>query len=348
MAADTGPDTDAGGENALGRLETINLVSSLRDQTTPVMVLDTDLKFVFANKAYLKNTDRTMDDLAGRYVFDVFPEVPERIKVVERKFRRALAGVPTNLRAQPYNLERADGTVEVRHWRATQEPLRDAENKIAFMMQRAEDVTDAIVAKRERALVAQELDHRTKNVMAVVQAMTRMASREYATKEEFADDIIGRISAMSRNHARLYQNDFQGMRVRELIRDELTSLTSKVNFTLSGHDATMVNTHTARDLSMVVHELATNAAKYGCFAVKSGQLAVAWDVVDDHLVINWRESGCGPTPDVKNHGFGTKLLRMVRNIDVLREGTDDGLHAMLTCTDFRAKAAKPDSAHNSV
>ena len=332
--------TSRGADDALARLRSLDFVTTLRDQTTPVMVLDRDLRFVFANDAYLRQTDRTLDAIEGRHVFDVFPEIPERVKVVERKFRRALSGHPTTLRAQPYTLERADGTTEVRHWRATQEGLRDADGDIVFMMQRAEDVTDAVLARRERALVAQELDHRTKNVLTVVQAMTRMASREYETKEEFAQDIIGRISAMSRNHARLYQNDFHGMPVHELVRDELAAITSKANFTLSGRDGVMVNTRTARDLSMVIHELATNAAKHGCFAVEGGHLLVSWVEADEDLLIDWRESGTGPTPPLDDHGFGTKLLRMVRHIDVQREGTEDGLHAKLRCMGHRPKTAK--------
>ena len=97
------------------------------------MVLDTDLVFVDANEAYCKSVQRKKSDLIGNYVFDVFPDTPERIAPIKAEFERTLAGEATRMEAQPYKLELADGTVEDRIWQISQFPIRCDEGKVEFI-----------------------------------------------------------------------------------------------------------------------------------------------------------------------------------------------------------------------
>lgn len=319
--------------SSVDEFDAVPLRDILRDQTTPTMVLDQDLRFVFANTSYRMATGTLDRKLEGKFVFDVFPDIPDRVEHVKARFLEALRGTATRLEVQPFDIETADGKREVRYWQAAQEPLRDRQGDVRWIMQQAHDITDRVRAEEDRALITKELDHRTKNILAVVQGMTRMASRAHADKDEFAADLISRIGAMSRNHARLYANDFMGMSLTDLLRDELGAIGSSQAFSLSGVDV-QLNPAMARDLSMAVHELATNAAKHGCFLKEEGHLHLAWTTVGQDLTIEWFETGLGPVGPLDDTGFGQKLMRMLRLIDVTRVPVESGLHLRVDCAGF--------------
>ena len=313
-------------------LAALNLLDVLREQATPVAIYNLDLRFVFANPAYLAVTGVEFDDIVGRDVFEVFSDKPERVERVREKLLEAANGEASRTRAQEYAIRDADGVRRIHYWRTLQEPLRDADGAIRFIMQTAENVTERVRLRRERELVAEEMAHRTKNVLAVVEAMTRLASRDAEqTKADFAEDLSRRLRAMGRNHTRLYARGFCGLSLRTLLLDELEGIASTDALALHGDDLDLPP-RLAQDLAMVVHELATNAAKHGCFSRPDGALDISWKRVGDQLDILWRESGVEAVEVVHETGFGSKLLRMMTHVKVRREGTPDGLLATLVCT----------------
>jgi len=314
-------------------LQSLSLIDGLVDQMTPTALLDHKFRFVFANRSYAKATHKRVDELLGQYIFDVFPDKPERVKTILDKLKLAANGIASELLVLPFDLIGPDGEKTVHHWKTTQEPLRDGSGNLHWVLLKIHDVTSEVMAQRESEIAAQELDHRTKNVLSVIQAMTRLASREKVSKDEFAADLIGRIGAMSRNHSRLYANDFRGMTVEELLLEELSVIGTADSVTLNGPEVD-INSRMARDLSMVIHELATNAAKFGSFSTDVGRLHVTWSEADEALKIEWQESHDGPVGNLSDKGFGSKLLRMLRDIDVTRSSGPGGLHAVLICSDY--------------
>lgn len=319
--------------NRRGDLARLAFFEVASDWTLPIMVLDRQMRFAYANAAYLALVGWRWEAIADRNVFDIFPEIPDRQDKLRAAFQRTLAGETTRLDAIPYDLRRADGSVEVRYWRAVNTPIRDRTGEVAFLLQHVEDVTANVIQAREKELAAQELDHRTKNVLTVVQSIARMSTQGGRPDGADAADFQKRIVAMSRVHARLYANDFAGASLRDILHDELSFMSAFGAFSLSGVDVEL-NDRVARDLSMIVHELATNAAKYGCFAHEAGRLHVSWEEVGADLVIDWRETGVGPVVIQDGTGFGSKLIRMIPNINVGRWGTRDGLHVVLDCAGY--------------
>lgn len=317
--------------DAMEKLNQLNLTDVFDHLKTPTMILDRDLRFVFANQAYLDMTETDSASVLGEFVFDVFKEGDERVSKITQIFQAALDGETTYLDAQPYDFSYGEVTDDIRYWRAVQEPLRLADGRIGFMLQQAHDVTASVLADLEREMISAELDHRTKNVLAVVQSITRLASRQYEDKQGFTDDLMGRLAAMNRTHSRLHANDFEDMSLTDLIRDEVSTMALDSNFTLSG-DAIPISSRVAKDLSMIIHELATNAAKHGCFAGDLGQLNVSWTRDGDKVYIEWQETGVGHLPPLADTGFGSKLLRMIRTVDCQRSMSQDGMTAKLSFT----------------
>ena len=262
-------------------------------ERTPVVVLDGGLVIVYCNPAYESVTGKSAQSLVGQHVFKAFPESPERMEGVRRAFQKALGGTTSELEAIPYQVDMGAGEPVMRYWQTIQEPLRDRSGRVKWILQRALDVTEKVRTQNRAELVAKELDHRVKNILTVIQAMTRLTRHtDGMSKDEFAEELTGRISAMSRLHSRLYANSFAGIDLKDLLRDEFAAISPSSGFSLDG-PAIRIGTNTARDLSMVVHEMATNAAKHGCFSRQQGHLNLSWKRTDAGFVLNWVESGCG-------------------------------------------------------
>jgi len=268
------------------KFEDLAFAQVVKDWDLPVMVLDREMVFVYANEAYLKAVNATRDTLIGRHVFEAFPDTPERVEAVFEKFKACLGGERTQLDAQPFALKEKDGTVTEHFWQATQEPLRDAAGNVTHMIQYPEDVTARILLEQERALVAQEYNHRVKNVLGVVQAIARLTARGETSVKAFTDSFVSRIGSMGRVHGRLYNNDFAGASLYDILSDELDmmALRDRKNLTVSGPDMDL-KADMAKNLSMVIHELATNAAKHGCFSKPDGHLSVTSSLKGDSLTV---------------------------------------------------------------
>ena len=169
------------------------------------------------------------------------------------------------------------------------------------------DITERKVAEDSQALLAREVDHRAKNTLAVVQAIVRMAKRENI--EDYVKAVEGRIGALAQTHELLSQSKWEGADILRLILDELAPYhgDSQQRITAIGPSLVLAPEQ-AQLVAMTVHELATNAAKYGSLSVETGRVDVSWSVCDGMLSLVWKESG-GPdiVPPTKV-GFGTKII----------------------------------------
>ena len=305
----------------------------------PAMALDCDLRFTHANASYLAMLERDWERLEGKHVFEAFPAPDGEQDSVRPVFLRTLGGAITHLEDQNYPIERAGGSVETRVFRATQVPIVDTasgfsqgseRNRVVGLVQYVSDVTEQVASRHERDLMARELSHRTKNVFSMVSAITRMTAREAEDVDALVAELQQRFGALGRAHARLYENAFKGAPLGQLLQDEFGFLATAASVTLQGPDV-FVPEHLTAGLSLVIHELATNAAKHGCFAGEGGCLAVTWETEGDTLYMVWTESGRGAADIGKGTGFGSTLLRMVPGLEIDRVATDDGLKVRLKC-----------------
>lgn len=170
------------------------------------------------------------------------------------------------------------------------------------------DISERKTGEEARSLLAREVDHRAKNALAVAQALVSLTRAD--TAEELAETIKGRISALARAHSLLSQSRWQGAPLAQLIHDELSAYAKEERFVLEGPPLT-TSADAVQSLSLMFHELATNALKYGALSKPEGSVRVAWSFSGANLDISWEESG---GPEVKAptaSGFGSKLLRQV-------------------------------------
>jgi PAS domain S-box-containing protein len=174
------------------------------------------------------------------------------------------------------------------------------------------DITERKRAEEHQDLLIAELDHRVKNVLAqvaVVAASTRQGSRSI---DEFLRSLDGRIQSMAAAHTLLSKSGWQSVGLDALVRNQLAPYTTGANITISGPDVMLASTE-IQAVARVLHELATNAAKYGALSTPSGQVSVAWDLhlsgPATRLVLLWREIG-GPAvaADIQP-SYGTNLIR---------------------------------------
>ena len=280
------------------------------------MILDSDLNFVEANDAYCNAVQRTREQLLGNYMFDVFPDTPDRMQGIRDLFLRTLAGEATKLEAQPYNMHHPDGSVEERVWQIAQFPIRCEIEGTTFLVQRAEDVTEREALRRQRDLVTAELNHRVRNTLAVVQSVAEQTGLVSPDIKTFLKSFSGRLSAMSRNFAALTDSHWQGLSFESILRSELEPYAGPIFdcITMDGPPI-QLSVRASKFTSMLTHELITNASKYGFLKSETGRLSCRWWLKDERLYAEWHETGLENITAPETFGFGFQLFEMMENIE---------------------------------
>lgn len=165
------------------------------------------------------------------------------------------------------------------------------------------DITDRKSAEQRQDLLSREVDHRAKNVLAVVQSIVRLTKAN--SQEAYINAIDGRIRALSTAHNVLAESQWRGASLRELLEKELAPY-GLPRIKLKGADV-MLNPAAAQTLTLAMHELATNAVKYGALSVRSGQLSLVWTAIDG-LELVWSETqGPAVSPPTRK-GFGSRVI----------------------------------------
>jgi PAS domain S-box-containing protein len=170
------------------------------------------------------------------------------------------------------------------------------------------DITERRTSEEARALLAREVDHRAKNALAVAQALVGLTKGNNV--EEFAEAIRGRLAALARAHSLLSQSQWRGASLEQIIRDELLPYAKESQLTLSGQSVNCTAS-AVQSLSLLFHELATNAVKHGALGRDSGHVTISWSLEKDSLVVSWTERDGPKVSPPKREGFGSKLLRQV-------------------------------------
>jgi two-component sensor histidine kinase len=164
-----------------------------------------------------------------------------------------------------------------------------------------------------RNSLTRELNHRVKNTLANVLSIVSLTRRRASSLDEFAEGIDGRIRALSATHDLLTQSEWGATPIRSVIEAELAPYMrdNDAALELAGPHVELAP-NDALSLGLAVHELATNAAKYGSLSVTEGKVRITWSLVDDSLAsLHWVESG-GPTvADARRRGFGSELIEKI-------------------------------------
>ena len=303
-----------------------DLVQAADQWLQPMMVLDREFCFVFANRAYQRIMGKTWKEMEGRYFFDVFYHAPKKKVEVEATFRETFDGELTHLAEQPYELEQPDGSIHVRTWQWVQKPFFNADGQVTHIVQRCEDVTDRVELMRQNEIMSNELAHRIKNMFSVIMATARISGSLADDLEGFIDEFNDRLVSMSRVYSSLTTNDWYGLPLRHILKEEIEAAVHRdtSRYSLSGPDITL-SLKSTKDGALIIHELASNAKKYGCFSQPEGRLDVRWYLEDEHLVVEWEESGLTDVKPPSRKGFGSILFHMLPNLKVTRDFRETGL-----------------------
>jgi two-component sensor histidine kinase len=167
-------------------------------------------------------------------------------------------------------------------------------------------------------VLVDELNHRVKNTLATVMALSTQTFRTAPSPEAFCEAFEGRLLALSQTHKLLNQSFWTGAGLRDILTQELAPYTGMDGrgFTLDGDDLKL-GPVTAVTLGMAFHELATNAVKYGALSVAGGKVLVAWRISrPGRLHVEWREMGGPPVSPPRRRGFGSRLIEQALASDL--------------------------------
>ncbi|SFJ06468.1 PAS domain S-box-containing protein [Sphingomonas sp. NFR04] len=170
------------------------------------------------------------------------------------------------------------------------------------------DVTDRVRAEETQRLLIGELNHRVKNTLASVQAIATQTLRHSSGASDFAPTFIGRIHALARAHSLLSSTTWQGASLQELVEGQLQTGTIDPERFDTGGPLVELAPEPALHLALVLHELATNAHKYGALSVPEGRVALHWGVRGGMLELDWKENGGPAAAPPARRGFGTALI----------------------------------------
>lgn len=198
-------------------------------------------------------------------------------------------------------------------------PIKDSEGTIVGASKIARDISAAREAEQRIRLLLREVNHRVKNQFAVILSIIRETGNRSQSPHEFEEQVRERIMALSRSHDLLVNSDWAGAGLFELAQEHLGIFGSPEQVNLSG-PLVMLQPNAVQNLGMAMHELGTNAAKYGALSATGGQVNVHWEVRPGkdgrRLLLTWEETcpaigGSKDASEPQRRGFGSVVLERV-------------------------------------
>ncbi|WP_309090424.1 HWE histidine kinase domain-containing protein [Phenylobacterium sp.] len=257
---------------------------------------------------------------------------PQVLPTVEARWRHSLATGETFEMTFP--LRGADGVFRPFLTRVT--PLRDEAGRIVRWFGTNTDVSRQLQDQERLRLMVNELNHRVKNTLATVQSIIALSLRGVDVPGPVRETLTNRILALSKAHDVLTDEQWSGADLREIVQQAADPYQTEgdVRFRVDGPPVRLPP-RTAIAIALALHELATNAAKYGALSAVGGRVDLIWDVVSEDgatkLRLDWRESGGPPVEPPKRTGFGTRLIERGLSADLQGRVTIEYLPAGVVC-----------------
>jgi two-component sensor histidine kinase len=240
----------------------------------------------------------------GRSFADVWAEVWDEIGPIAE---RAFAGEATFIEDFPLVIDRT-GRPEQAWFTFCYSPLHMADGAVAGMMDTVVETTVTVRARADLRVLNAELRHRLKNTLAMVQALTRGTLKSVADRPA-VEALLDRIVAMGAAHDVLFREGWTSATLGQVARTTLAAALDRID--IEGPELP-ISARVTVAMSLVLHELATNAAKYGALSTPNGRVSLAWELDElAHLLkIRWREIGGPPARPPAQTGFGSRLIDM--------------------------------------
>jgi two-component system, chemotaxis family, CheB/CheR fusion protein len=193
-------------------------------------------------------------------------------------------------------------------------PYWTGNNKIEGAVLTFIDVTSLVQSEKQQRVLVAELNHRVRNMLTVIVGVATQTLKRVTDPQSFAKDFLDRLHAMARSYELVSRDDWTEVSLSDVIRQELEPLVpGRSERLVADGPLVSLTPKVALSLGMVVHELATNAAKYGSLSVQGGSLNVTWSIekrgrIQTHLVMDWKEHDGPPVKKALRRGFGITLI----------------------------------------
>src|SRR5215471_11888078 len=271
--------------------------------------VDPDGRFLRVNESICAITGFSRKELlAGRLFRYTYPDDadPDR-----EAFRKQVAGELEFYSVEKRFVRRDNRVIWLSVYSS---PVRDAEDRLQYIVRVVQDITERKAAEQRQKLLMDELNHRVKNTLATVQSLASQTARAAPTPAAFRERFEGRLIALSKAHDQLTIHHWESADLRELLSGSLAPYagTAPHRVVLRGEDV-VLRPRAVLTLAMAIHELTTNAAKYGALSIPGGRVEIRWRPGPDDagrrmLHIDWIEQGGPAVAPPKQRGFGSKLI----------------------------------------
>jgi len=309
--------------------------SALRGSQVTIYTQDRDLRYTSIGNSMM---GRSVEDILGRTDTELLP--PESAPTIVAMKREVLASGEAK-RAE-VTLEDATG---IRWHDLHIEPLRSDSGEVIGLACASIDVTERREAEAHLRLLLRELTHRSKNLLAVIQAMARQTARHAGSIDGFLAQFGARLQALAASHDLLVRESWYGASLAELVRSQLSASLGQVS--IEG-PAVALKPEAAQNLGLALHELAVNAAKFGALSVPAGRITITWSRRETgtggSVELDWREES-GPKVKVRRKkGFGSMVIE--RNLaraldaDVTLDFDPNGLRCLIVIPASQILAAR--------
>lgn len=273
----------------------------------------------------------------GRSFADVWSEAWQEIGPIAE---RAFAGESTFIEDFPLEIDRT-GEPEQAFFTFSYSPVRAADGRICGMIDTVVETTaevrhrDALrTSERDAQTLLAELQHRVRNTLAVVRSIARRTAERSPNVDEMISHFEGRLNAFARVQSAVTRTLDAGVDIKAIVEDELLAVAAREGkqLRIRGPEVCL-RPKAAESISLAVHELATNAVKYGALSVPKGRIRITWDRIPDHaaeeLRLEWVEAGLDARPQPTREGFGHEMLLRTLPYDLQAktriEFTNDGI-----------------------
>lgn len=277
------------------------------------------------NKRWFDYTGTTLSEMAGWGWRQVHH--PDHVEQVTERFRSHIASGEDW--EDTFPLRSATG--EWRWFLSRAVPIRDDKAQILCWFGTNTDITEMRDAEQRIELLLQEVNHRSKNMLAIIQSLAR---RSDASRGDFVERLERRIAGLAANQDVLVRRSWSNIPVMEMVDAQLRSLGELALQVFCHGPEVNLSPGAAEALAMAIHEMGTNALKYGALSVPAGRVEIAWSVEgegkDALFRIGWTESGGPPISPPDREGFGTRIT-----IDVPRVKLDARVETDYAPSGFR-------------
>jgi len=306
--------------------------SSLLQSPLPISLFDDREQILAISQSWLEQSGyskeelRRIEDWTHRAYGERSGEMLEQIRQI------IFMSTEPEVRSAELMIRTKDG--RERLWRFLSSALATQFDGRRLFVCVAQDVTDQKAHEEQVRLLMSEINHRAKNMLTLVQAIARQTAAR--APEDFIERFTERIQALAANQDLLVRNEWQGVDIEDLVRAQLAHFADLVGSRITVHGSPVrLNAVAAQAIGLALHELATNAGKYGALSVNAGHVDVGWRLDGAIFAMNWTETKGPPVSQPKRQGFGSTvvdpMVRQTVNGEVHLDFIPSGVAWNLTC-----------------